>query len=85
MRTVVEEHDVESTVDSAVEKHPRVGAAFDGLVWRIARRPEDGIKLQDGLLVYKQPGIPRQEIPAIRVLYRYSDSTVNILDIDFVY
>jgi len=81
-RTIKEENIVETRVNSAKTKYSRFEDAFDALKWILARKPENGIKI-DNKFLYKQNGQIDSSVPEITVLYTYNENEVNILEIKF--
>ena len=83
LRTICEDKSVSQTIDEAIKLSPRIEEAFDGLKWRLAREPENGVKLQgtnpEKYLFKITPLI--KNIPSITVLYEFNNHTVTILSI----
>jgi len=80
MRTVILEKLAEAILDSASNDpdFARVEDAWQGLEWRLSRRPSDGVERRFGYYLYKQLGIKGLRIPTIVALYTFNDDTVTV-------
>lgn len=75
-RDVFEQDDVSRTIDASIQKYSRLGDAWEGLKWLLARKPDVGMPIGDGLYLHKQGAWPNT--PNITVLYSYNDERVTI-------
>ena len=78
MRTVIPDHQVAFDLDAAKATYRRTDDAYQGLEWRLFRRPDHGVQIGNGYYLYKQLGYPTLRIPTITVLYRFDDNEVLI-------
>lgn len=81
LRTVIESELVCARIDSEVKKNPQIQHLYDGLIWRLARKPESGHLVENpspyfmAKTYFWGPG----GIPAsITVIYRYDEKEVHI-------
>lgn len=81
LRQVVEELSVSQIID-ATAPLLRNREAVDGLIWRLARRPQDGIHVAGDFWLIKIPATPQSSM--ITVLYTYDVNQVNIVAIKIV-
>src|SRR5439155_9442767 len=56
----------------------RTDDAYQGLEWRLSRRPDHVVHIGNGYYLYKQLGYPTLRISTITVLYRFDDNEVLI-------
>lgn len=80
MRTVITENEVSATVDIASKDFPRIHEQFEALEWRLAHKPEGGVKVSDQHWVYRQARV-LLILPELVVLYTFNSQQVNILSI----
>jgi hypothetical protein len=80
MRTVITENTVSASVQIASKEFSRLDEQFEALEWRLAHRPENGVALKDGYMVYRQARV-LSNLPELTVVYTYTDHQVNILAI----
>jgi hypothetical protein len=87
LRQIVEDPAVMEELDLACAVAPRLREAWEGLKWLLARTPEIGHRLGLGetIRVHKQAGLYHQHLPAITVLYEFTDTTVFIRSVRFEY
>ena len=87
LRQIVEDAAVTEEIDLACEVAPRLREAWEGLTWLLARTPEIGhrLGLGESIRVHKQQGLYRQHLPAITVLYDYTETTVFLRSVRFTY
>lgn len=82
LRTICENKLVSQKIDEAIKLFPRIEEAFEGLKWRLAREPENGIKIlgtnPEKYLFKITPS--RNNIPSITILYEFDNHKVTILD-----
>jgi hypothetical protein len=85
MRTIILNLSAAATLDDATANHTfsRVQDAWQGVEWRLCRRPTDGIHRRLGYHVYKQSGIRELNVPTIVALYTFNDDTVTIAALSF--
>jgi len=48
MRTVIPDHQVAFDLDAAKATYRRTDDAYQGLEWRLSRRPDHGVHIGDG-------------------------------------
>jgi hypothetical protein len=78
MRTVIEDECVSDVIDLEQTKFPRLADAFDALKWWLARRPENGLLMDDINWICKQNGDRDQNIPALVAIYTFDYRSVTI-------
>jgi len=78
MRTVIPDHQVAFDLDAAKATYRRTDDAYQGLEWRLSRRPDHVVHIGNGYYLYKRLGYPTLRIPTITVLYRFDDNEVLI-------
>ena len=80
MRTVILSLSAAAALDDAVAnpQFARVLDAWQGMEWRLCRRPTDGVPRRLGYHVYKQLGMRDLSIPTIVALYTFDNHTVTI-------
>ena len=78
MRTVIPDHQVAFDLDAAKATYRRTDDAYQGLEWRLSRRPDHGVHIGNGYYLHKELGYPTLRIPTITVLYRFDDNEVLI-------
>jgi hypothetical protein len=85
MRTVILDLLAAAMLDAAIvdPKLDRVRDAWQGLEWRLCRRPADGVPRKFGYYLYKQLGILELRIPTIIALYTFDDDTVTVSALAF--
>lgn len=85
MRTVILSQLASAVIDDATANpaFARVHDAWQGLEWRLCRRPTDGIPRRFGYHVFKQSGIRELNVPTIIALYTFNDDTVTIAALSF--
>ena len=81
-RTIIEEECVRKEIDSARNNSKRIEKLWDGLVFRLARGPEDGTAISHmGRTEYAMkvdPDIRPLELPGIVAVYTYNEDEVNV-------
>lgn len=80
-RTVAEDEAASDIIDSASRCWPRVDDVFSGLKWRLARRPEDGVKLphaRGNVYTAKTPNWVMSDVPVVQVVYSFDNDEVVI-------
>lgn len=87
LRSVVEELDVEVTVDLLAAKHARFSEAWEGIKWLLARTPDlkGAVHRKNAALNYRAfvfAGDPFAETPNIWVVYHFTDNEVFILGVN---
>jgi hypothetical protein len=76
LRTIVEDSIVSETIDQQTEIYPRLGEAFDGLKWFLARSPESGEIVDDFHWIYRNEADREQNIPSILIIYTFDENKV---------
>ena len=71
MRQVIEQQRAQIALDALAPSHNRIKEIFDALVWRISRRPQDGVRLTPA----DTPLLPLESAPAYVV---HSDDFTHI-------
>ena len=79
-RTVIEEDAVKDLIDSESKKYHRLNDIFEGLKWRLARRPESGLEISDNprKWIFKTYPWSVGGAAVITVIYTFDDDTVTI-------
>ena len=88
-RSVVESPSVEERVDKLRKSHERFEDVFDGLKWLLARNGDilgqaisaSGDK---SFRVYKTPLPVIEELSEMRVVYKVTDETIELIDLDVI-
>jgi hypothetical protein len=85
-RTIIEEKCVSEAIDEAIEISPRLIQLYDGLKWRLARKPESGFKVSrtENLYVIKTTNWSFLDIPTLRVFYTFDENNVILREIDII-
>jgi hypothetical protein len=78
MRTVIEDECVSTVIDLEQAIYPRLGDAFDALKWWLARRPDNGVLLDDINWICRQQGDRNQNIPSLVAVYTFDHRSVTI-------
>lgn len=84
-KTVIESAQSQESIDSAIKTYPRLSDLYEGLKWRLARRPaESGVKisrLHDKYIV-KTLDWSSYGVPVVRVIYSFNENETEIIAID---
>ena len=84
LRDVVEEPSFSEEFDLLRNAYPGLDAVYAHFTWALSNDPLEGIALSEyphsSIRVYKTT--PAHDIPAFRVLYRFTDEQVTLLAID---
>ncbi len=80
LRTIVESPNVSKELDGQ-EDSELAQALFDGLVWRLARRPDQGVEIPDSACY--QIFLGDDDEPKIAAVYSFDEDRVKILAISF--
>ena len=86
-RTIVEDVSAQESIDMAVPIYPRLNDLYEGLKWRLARRPaESGVKLSrdSDKYITKTLDWSQYNIPALRVIYSFNENETVIMAIDIL-
>lgn len=85
-RTVVESNEATQVIDRERKKYPRFDDLYEGLQWRLARRPESGVKIlrMEGYYIIKTIDWGKLGIPVMRLLYIFNDNEVNIIAVEVI-
>jgi hypothetical protein len=83
-RTVIEDNRAASAVDEAEARYPRFSDLYEGIKWRLARKPEEsGEPVPDfeGYYTLKTPNWIIEGVPVVQVLYKVRNKNeVTIVD-----
>ena len=77
-RTIVEEDVVSATIDEETSKYRRLNEIFEGLKWRLARKPEDGYPISEDKMMIKTYSWSIDGAAAITAIYSYDDESVVV-------
>ena len=88
-RSVIESPDVEERVNELRKIHERFENVFDGLKWLLAR---DGDILgqaistseNEGFRIYKTALPVIDELSEMRAVYKVTDDTIELIDLDVI-
>lgn len=83
MLTVREEPEVQTVIDAAIAKYPRLDELWDGWKWRLSRDPtRDAVPLGSPPVAYivKTADLTAYGLPTgMAILFTISDTEVNIV------
>ena len=86
-KSVVESNQAQEAIDTAMKTYPRLNQLYEGLKWRLARRPaESGVKISrlHNKYILKTLDWSSYGVPVVRVIYSFTDNEVEILAIDIL-
>ncbi len=82
-RTIVEDGTAAQTITEAINAYPRLGAAWEGWKWRLARDPgRDASKLPGGnpqRFILKTLTLP--SVPSLTIHYSFDENEVRIISL----
>lgn len=84
-KTIVESSQAQEAIDTAVKIYPRLVDLYEGLKWRLARRPaESGVKISKlhNRYIVKTLDWSSYGVPVVRVIYAFDENETEILAID---
>lgn len=84
-KTVRCEHAVDQKIDDATTHNLRIGDAFEGLKWLLARSPGLGVgrtDIETGERIYVVGADELAETPEIWVLYTDTENEIHIWDVN---
>lgn len=83
-RTVRENEDVTNAITKQSKITPRIEAAWNGITWRLARAPNQGYELATEYWVMRIKEFEGMvEVPAVTILYKFSEEYVDVTAIGF--
>jgi hypothetical protein len=86
-RTIVESNNVVNVIHKEQTSWPRLEEVFEGMKWRLARKPESGTKLagyEGYYLLVNNDSIEVVGLPRVVLLYTYNDDEVLIENVRVV-
>lgn len=84
-KSIIESAQAQESIDAAIQIYPRLNDLYEGLKWRLARRPaESGVKISRlyDKYILKTLDWSTYGVPVIRVIYSFNENETEIIAIN---